>query len=80
MSKFSNYGVNIPGLRGAISNRDLFFANANAGTMSYNYNSPVSLKYIINSNAYCNNFGNRLGNWYPNRFTDTNYNPETGEL
>ena len=79
MATYKTRGVGFPGMGGALMNRDLYFSNARAGTMGYNYNSPVSLKNIINSNPYCNNFGNRFGNkWYTNRFIDTNYNQETG--
>lgn len=79
----SNYGdFQIPGMYGAIYNRDLKFPNPyynkanfcnNCGT-----NQEVSLKYIINPRNTLNSFGTFNSFWYPNMHVDLNYNPSTG--
>lgn len=84
MSKqIRNYGdYQIPGMYGAIYNRDLKFPNPyynkanfcnNCGT-----NQEVSLKYIINPRNKLNSFGTFNSLWYPQMHIDLNYNPSTG--
>ena len=80
----------IPGMRGAIYNRDLKFPNPyyNKANICNDcaIKQEVSLKYIINprnkphiiGGNKSNSFGTFNSLWYPNMYIDLNYNTSTG--